>query len=135
MPRHLDSKALTLCPNFPCGAAQRRGQSAISTGKAWIDTGRGMGNGGEIGTGWEGQAPVPLPTSFLSLHYPSPVHQSLEASGPSLASEASLWQNHSRGPAQTPDKAGLALGGCLIIMFLSPKLFPSETGSGRSMDE
>lgn len=91
---------------------------------------------GEIGTGWEGQAPVPLPTAFLSLRGPSPVHQSLEPSGPSLASEASLWQHHSRGPAQTPGKAGLALGGCLIIMFLFPKLFPgkpSETGSGRPM--
>lgn len=84
----------------------------------------------------EGQAKVPLPTSFLSLHGPSPVLQSLESSGPPLASEVSLWQNHSRGPAQTPGKAGLALGGCLIIMFLSPKLFPGiphETGSGRPM--
>lgn len=137
-PRHPDSKALTLCPNFPCGAAQSRGQSVISTGKVWIGTGQGMGSGGEIGTGWEGQASVPLPTSFLSLCGPFPVHRSPESSGPSLASEVSLWQNHSRGPAQTPGKTGLALGGCLIIMFLFPKLFPgtpSETGSGRPMHE
>lgn len=81
---------------------------------------------------------MPLPTHFLSLHGPSPVLQGLESSGPPLASEASLWQNHSRGPAQTPGKAGLALGGCLIIMFLFPKLFPgtpNETGSGRRMQE
>lgn len=31
---HPDSRALTLCPKSPCGAEQRRGQSAISTGKA-----------------------------------------------------------------------------------------------------